>query len=206
MSLDLYCPNCHCRKDRTAGTVYGDGCGGLTQFRDQLRDKNKAPTQAYAERTAFQRYLSLQSSQRVSGKKPVEKDSAVSLLLSGSQPPRNGPLEDGKDYDDDTLAFKRSRLEACLFNSKSTFDQDLVTYVARTPFPGEASFRVETFEPATRSPRRPFSPGRRAEVAQTRRNGACDRCRGRKSAVSRWYTPYVCTHAHSSVKVYASSR
>lgn len=81
---------------------------------------------------------------------------------------------------------KQSRLNSYLsVNPEDPWNQEWVVYAARTPLPGEASYLLETREPATTPGRRRYDRRRRAEVAFTRNNGgACDCCRRRHQAVS----------------------
>lgn len=81
---------------------------------------------------------------------------------------------------------KQSRLNDYLsVNPEDPWNQEWVVYAARTPLPGEASYLLETGEPATTPRRRRYDRRRRAEVAFTRNNGgACGRCRRRHRAVS----------------------
>ena len=81
---------------------------------------------------------------------------------------------------------KQSRLNDYLSVSHDDpWNQEWVVYAARTLLPGESSYSLETGEPATTSPRRPYDPRRRAEVAFTRKNGgACELCSRRHRAVS----------------------
>lgn len=70
-------------------------------------------------------------------------------------------------------------------NPEDPWNHEWVVYAARTPLPGEASYLLETGEPATTSRRRRYNRRRRAEVAFTRNNGgACEPCRRRHHAVS----------------------
>ncbi|MCJ1355657.1 MAG: hypothetical protein MMC33_005649 [Icmadophila ericetorum] len=64
---------------------------------------------------------------------------------------------------------KLSLIDAYLHHPENPWtSEDLVVCPARIPFPGEASFRLDTLEPATTPARGPVTPERRNEINQTR--------------------------------------
>lgn len=68
-------------------------------------------------------------------------------------------------------ATKLRLIDAYLHHPESPWtSQDLIIWPARTLVPGEASYRLDTFEPATTPARPPVTPERRQEINLTRQN------------------------------------
>ena len=68
-------------------------------------------------------------------------------------------------------ATKLRLIDAYLHQPENPWaSQDLIVCPARTPVPGEASYRLDTFEPAIAPARQPVTPERRQEINLTRQN------------------------------------